>query len=158
VPGPCASFIHSRGVVALLGRRSLNADQEEGLDCEARSAFMPTAARWTRTSARPGGRFGETSLVTMTWRRSVLPTSTWRYVNHPDDYIVVKPFREGMETVADARERRVVYQHSFKRSQHDNWAINKMIERAEAVADGSRPLKKDRFVKITNTPRVWSGN
>ena len=49
-----------------------------------------------------------------------------------------------------ARERRVVYQYSFKRSQHDNRAINKMIERAEAVAAGTRPLKKDRFVKITD--------
>jgi transposase len=48
------------------------------------------------------------------------------------------------------RERRVVYEYSFKRSQHDNRAINKMIERAEAVAAGTRPLKKDRFVKITN--------
>jgi hypothetical protein len=49
-----------------------------------------------------------------------------------------------------ARERRVVYEYSFKRSQHDNRAINKMIERAEAVAAGTRPLKKDRFVKITD--------
>jgi hypothetical protein len=48
------------------------------------------------------------------------------------------------------RERRVVYEYSFKRSQHDNRAINKMIERAEAVAAGTRPLKKDRFVKITD--------
>ena len=49
-----------------------------------------------------------------------------------------------------ARQRRVVYDYSFKRSQHDNRAINKMIERAEAVAAGTRPLKKDRFVKITD--------
>src|SRR5829696_6160641 len=49
-----------------------------------------------------------------------------------------------------ARQRRVVYEYSFKRSQHDNRAINKMIERAEAVAAGTRPLKKDRFVKITD--------
>jgi hypothetical protein len=47
-----------------------------------------------------------------------------------------------------ARERRVVYQYRFKRSQHDNRAINAMIARAEKVADGTRPLKKDRFVKI----------
>ena len=44
----------------------------------------------------------------------------------------------------------MVYEYSFKRSQHDNRAINKMIERAEAVAAGTRPLKKDRFVKITD--------
>ena len=55
-----------------------------------------------------------------------------------------------MGTGKDARERRVVYEYSFKRSQHDNRAINKMIERAEAVAAGTRPLKKDRFVKITD--------
>jgi len=56
-----------------------------------------------------------------------------------------------MGTGAQARDRRVVYEYSFKRSQHDNRAINKMIERAQAVAAGTRPLKKDRFVKITNT-------
>src|SRR4249919_1288551 len=55
-----------------------------------------------------------------------------------------------MGTGKDSRERRVVYEYSFKRSQHDNRAINKMIERAEAVAAGIRPLKKDRFVKITD--------
>jgi hypothetical protein len=47
----------------------------------------------------------------------------------------------------------VVYQYSFKRSQHDNRAINKMIERAEAVAAGTRPLKKDWFVKITDATK-----
>jgi transposase len=51
----------------------------------------------------------------------------------------------------DARDRRVVYQWSFKRYQHDNRAINKMVERAEKVAAGDRPLKKDRFVKFTDT-------
>ncbi|WP_353358111.1 IS1634 family transposase, partial [Intrasporangium sp. DVR] len=54
----------------------------------------------------------------------------------------------------DKRERRVVYQWSFKRYQHDNRAINKMVERAEKVADGTRPLKKDRFVKFTDTATV----
>ena len=54
----------------------------------------------------------------------------------------------------DKRDRRVVYQWSFKRYQHDNRAINKMVERAEKVADGSRPLKKDRFVKFTDTATV----
>ena len=43
-----------------------------------------------------------------------------------------------MGSGAQARERRVVYEYSFKRSQHDNRAINKMIERAEAVAAGTR--------------------
>jgi Transposase DDE domain len=58
-----------------------------------------------------------------------------------------------MGTGKDARERRVVYEYSFKRSQHDNRAINKMIERAEAVAAGTRPLKRDRFVKITDATK-----
>jgi len=58
-----------------------------------------------------------------------------------------------MGTGKDARDRRVVYEYSFKRSQHDNRAINKMIERAEAVAAGSRPLKKDRFVTITDATK-----
>jgi transposase len=55
-----------------------------------------------------------------------------------------------MGTGTDARDRRIVYDYKFKRSQHDNRAINKMIERAEAVAAGTRPMKKDRFVKITD--------
>jgi hypothetical protein len=47
-----------------------------------------------------------------------------------------------------ARQRRVVYQYSFKRYQRDNRSINAMVERAEKVAAGTRPVKKDRFVKI----------
>ena len=58
-----------------------------------------------------------------------------------------------MGTGKDARERRVVYQYLFKRSQQDRRAINKMIERAEAVAAGTRPLKKDRFVTITGAAK-----
>ena len=50
-------------------------------------------------------------------------------------------------------ERRVVYQYSFKRSQHDRRAINKMIERAEAVAAGTRTSKKDRFVTISGATK-----
>ena len=48
----------------------------------------------------------------------------------------------------DQRPRRVVYQYRFKRSKNDDRAINAMIARAEAVAAGTRPLKRDRFVKI----------
>ncbi|MFW6195420.1 MAG: IS1634 family transposase, partial [Chloroflexota bacterium] len=53
-----------------------------------------------------------------------------------------------MGTGRDARQRRVVYQWSFARQKRDDRAINKMVERAEKVADGTRPLKKDRFVRI----------
>ena len=49
-----------------------------------------------------------------------------------------------------ARDRRVVWQWSFKRHRHDNQAINAMVERAEAVAAGKRALKKDRFVNLTD--------
>jgi Transposase DDE domain len=58
-----------------------------------------------------------------------------------------------MRTGKDTRERRVVYQYLFKRSQHDRRVINKMIERAEAVAAGTRSLKKDRFVQIADATK-----
>ena len=54
-----------------------------------------------------------------------------------------------MGTGKAARVRRVVYQWKFKREQHDNKAINAMIERAEKIADGRAPLKKARFLKVT---------
>jgi hypothetical protein len=73
-----------------------------------------------------------------------------RHGNAFTDGQIIETIRT-MGTGAQARDRRVVYEYSFKRSQHDNRAINKMIERAQAVAAGTRPLKKDRFVKITNT-------
>jgi transposase len=44
----------------------------------------------------------------------------------------------------------VVYQWKFKREQHDTKAINAMIERAEKIADGRAPLKKARFLKVTD--------
>ena len=48
------------------------------------------------------------------------------------------------------RVRRVVYQWKFKREQHGNKTINAMIERAEKIADGRAPLKKARFLKVTD--------
>lgn len=56
-----------------------------------------------------------------------------------------------MGTGKNARDRRVVYQYTFKRAQHDRRAINAMVERAEKVAAGERPIKKDRFVTFTDT-------
>ena len=50
-----------------------------------------------------------------------------------------------------ARKRRVVYQYLFARHKRDDRAINAMVDRAEKVADGTRPLKKDRFVRIDAT-------
>jgi hypothetical protein len=54
---------------------------------------------------------------------------------------------------ASARQRRVVYQYSFRRHKRDDKAINALIERAEQVAAGTRPLKKDRFVRLDGTTR-----
>lgn len=47
-----------------------------------------------------------------------------------------------------ARSRRVVYHYVFARHKRDDRAINAMVDRAEKVAAGKRPLKKDRFVRI----------
>jgi Transposase DDE domain len=58
-----------------------------------------------------------------------------------------------MGTGTSARSRRIVYQYSFKRHKRDDKAINAMIERAEKVADGTRPLKRDRFVKLDGTQK-----
>lgn len=55
-----------------------------------------------------------------------------------------------MGTGKAARVRRVACQWKFKREQHDNKAINAMIERAEKIADGRAPLKKARFLKVTD--------
>lgn len=53
-----------------------------------------------------------------------------------------------MGSGAKARQRRVVWHYSFKRDKRDNITLNKQIERAEKIADGSRPARRDRFVTI----------
>ena len=58
-----------------------------------------------------------------------------------------------MGTGTAARTRRVVYQYSFKRYKRDNRSINAMVERAEKVAAGTRPVKKDRFVRINGADK-----
>jgi transposase len=58
-----------------------------------------------------------------------------------------------MGTGKAARPRRVVYQWKFTREQHDNKAINAMIERAEKIAAGRAPLKKARFLKVTGATK-----
>ena len=55
-----------------------------------------------------------------------------------------------MGTGKAARVRRVACQWKFKREQHDNKAINAMSERAEKIAYGRAPLKKARFLKVTD--------
>ena len=57
----------------------------------------------------------------------------------------------------NARQRRVVWQYSHKRKKRDNITLNKQIERAEQIAAGTRPAKKDRFVTLGNRPGVnWA--
>lgn len=58
-----------------------------------------------------------------------------------------------MGTGTAAHTRRVVYQYSFKRHKRDNRSINAMVERAEKVAAGTRPVKKDRFVRINGADK-----
>jgi Transposase DDE domain len=73
-----------------------------------------------------------------------------RYGNAFDDGQVLESARI-MGTGKAARSRRVVYHYSFARHKRDDRAINAMVERAEKVAAGTRPLKKDRFVRIDAT-------
>lgn len=58
-----------------------------------------------------------------------------------------------MGTGNQARERRVVYQYSFTRRKRDDRAINAMVDKAEKVATGDRPLKRDRFVTVTGAAK-----
>jgi len=51
------------------------------------------------------------------------------------------------------RDRRVVYQWSFQRSQRDNKTINAQIARAEKVAAGKAPMARTRFLKVTGAER-----
>lgn len=52
---------------------------------------------------------------------------------------------------SNARERRVVYHYSAKRDRRDNHTLDKQVEKAQKIADGNRPLRKDRFVKLTGS-------
>jgi hypothetical protein len=51
------------------------------------------------------------------------------------------------------RDRRVVYQWSFKRSQRDNKTINAQIARPEKAATGQAPVTRTRFLKVTGATR-----
>lgn len=75
-----------------------------------------------------------------------------RHGNYFTDGQVLESTRD-MGTGKAARPRRVVYQWKFKREQHDNKAINAMVTKAEKVADGTRPMRRDRFVKVTGATR-----
>lgn len=58
-----------------------------------------------------------------------------------------------MGTGKNARDRRIVYQWSFKRQKRDDRNINLMIEKAERIAEGKAPLKKARFLKVTGAAK-----
>jgi hypothetical protein len=58
-----------------------------------------------------------------------------------------------MGTGKHQRQRRVVYQWSFKRSKRDNKTINAQIAKAEKVAAGTSPLAKTRFLKVTGATK-----
>ncbi len=72
-----------------------------------------------------------------------------RHGNYFTDGQVLESARR-MGTGKAARVWRVACQWKFKREQQDNKAINAMIERAEKIADGRAPLKKARFLKVTD--------
>jgi len=59
-----------------------------------------------------------------------------------------------MGTGAAARSRRIVYQYRFDRRKRDERAINAMVEKAEKVAAGTRPLKRDRFVAVRGADKA----
>ncbi len=59
-----------------------------------------------------------------------------------------------MGTGSAARSRRIVYQYRFKRRKRDDRAINAMVERAEKVAAGTRPLRKERFVAVRGADKA----
>jgi Transposase DDE domain len=51
------------------------------------------------------------------------------------------------------RQRRIVYQWSFKRSKRDNRTINAQIAKAEKVAAGKAPLARTRFLKVSGASK-----
>ena len=59
-----------------------------------------------------------------------------------------------MGTGRHARARRIVYQWSFKRSKRDDRTINAQIAKAERVAEGTAPLKRTRFLKVTGATKT----
>jgi hypothetical protein len=87
-------------------------------------------------------------------RVSRAPYDLADHINKHGNYIPDQGTVETTRTMgkgAKARTRRVVYHYSHKRAQHDRRALNAVLERAEKVVDRTRPLKKDRFVKLAGT-------
>ncbi|MDI3329112.1 MAG: hypothetical protein QJR09_00045 [Micrococcus sp.] len=43
----------------------------------------------------------------------------------------------------------MIYHDSFQREKRDNFTLDKQMEKAEKVANGSRALKRNRFIKLS---------
>ena len=65
-----------------------------------------------------------------------------------DDGVVelIRPMGQGR----DRRDRRVVWHYKWERAKRDRRTLNAQIDRTQRVADRAEPLKKQRFVKITD--------
>lgn len=51
----------------------------------------------------------------------------------------------------DARSRRIVYQYEFARAKREERTLNAQIARAEDIAEGRRPVRKDRFLTLAGS-------
>nr|WP_255443555.1 IS1634 family transposase [Tessaracoccus sp. MC1679] len=71
-----------------------------------------------------------------------------RHGNYTPDDSTIETTRD-MGTGRQRRTRRVVYHYSFKRHKRDDKTINAQVVKAEKVADGLRPVARDRFVTVT---------
>ena len=71
-----------------------------------------------------------------------------RHGNYTPDDSTIETTRD-MGTGRQRRTRRVVYHYSFKRHKRDDKTINAQVVKAEKVADGLRPVTRDRFVTVT---------
>nr|WP_226965762.1 transposase [Tessaracoccus defluvii] len=71
-----------------------------------------------------------------------------RHGNYTPDDSTIETTRD-MGTGRQRRTRRVVYHYSFKRHKRDDKTINAQGVKAEKVADGLRPVARDRFVTVT---------
>ena len=68
--------------------------------------------------------------------------------NNASDGEVIETTRV-MGTGKDARERRVVYQYRFARAKREERTLGAQVARAQDIAQGRRPMKKDRFVALS---------
>jgi transposase len=73
------------------------------------------------------------------------------------DYFTDGQILESSRVMGDgkaARERRVVYQYSFKRHKRDDRTINAQIERAEQIISGAKSPRNARFLKVSGAAKT----